>query len=143
MTIAIALQVHDGVVLASDSALTLNDPTKTGSASILNVYNNGNKIFNLLKGFPIGAVFYGAGSIGKSSVPTLIKDLRRRFAGESPTTEKRWKINSKNYTIEDVARKAREFIFDEHFVPLNVTTAGAQFGLAVAGYSSGAQLRAG
>jgi 20S proteasome alpha/beta subunit len=46
LTIAVAVQVHDGVVLASDSATTLTDPSKTGSESILNVYNNANKIFN-------------------------------------------------------------------------------------------------
>ncbi|MER9200488.1 hypothetical protein NKH74_14875 [Mesorhizobium sp. M0933] len=140
MTIAIALQVHDGVVLASDSALTLTDATKSGAASILNVYNNGNKIFNLLKGVPIGAAFYGAGSIGTSSVPTLVKDLRRRFAGESPTTDKKWKLDAKRYTIEDVAKKAREFLFEEHFAPLKITATGTQFGLIVAGYSAGAQL---
>jgi hypothetical protein len=140
MTIAIALQVHDGVVLASDSALTLNDPQKTGPESILNVYNNGNKIFNLLKGSPIGAVFYGSGSIGTSSVPTLVKDLRRRFAGDSPTTKKGWKINTQKYSVEEVAVHAREFIFEEHFQPLNVKAAGTQFGLIVAGYSAGAQL---
>lgn len=140
MTLAVVVQVHDGVVLASDSALTLNDPAKTGSESILNVYNNGNKIFNLLKGLPIGAVFYGAGSVGTSSVPTLMKDLRRRFAGESPTTDKKWKLNTRNYTVQDVAERAREFIFEEHFAPLKITAKGTQFGLIVAGYSGGAQL---
>jgi hypothetical protein len=140
LTLAVALQVHDGVVLASDSAITLHDAKKTGPDNIVNVYNNGNKIFNLLKGLPIGAVFYGAGSMGTSSIPTLMKDLRRRFAGESPTIDKKWKLNARNYKIEDIAKKAREFIFDEHFTPLGIAPAGVHFGLIVAGYSSDAQL---
>jgi len=107
LTLAVALQVHDGVVLASDSALTLYDPTKVAPDNILNVYNHGNKIFNLVKGLPIGAVFYGAGSFGTASTPTLIKDLRRRFVGESPTTAKKWKLNPKSYTIEEVAVRAK------------------------------------
>ena len=139
MTVAIALQVHDGVVLASDSALTLSDPGKTGPESVLNVYNNGNKIFNLHKGLPIGAVFYGAGSIGMSSVPTLVKDLRRRFSGGS-ACHKDWALNPDSYSIEGVIEKAREFLFEENFEPLKVAALGAQFGFVVAGYSSGAQL---
>lgn len=120
--------------------MTLYDPAKVAPDNILNVYNHGNKIFNLVKGLPIGAVFYGAGSFGSASTPTLIKDLRRRFVGESPTTAKRWKLNPKSYTIEEVAVRAREFIFDEQFVPLNISGSGTQFGLLVAGYSHDAQL---
>lgn len=139
MTVAIALQVHDGAVLASDSALTLTDPTKTGPESILNVYNNGNKIFNLHKELPIGAVFYGAGSIGSSSVSTLVKDLRRRFT-ENVLGYESWKLDHGSYTIEEVTIRARECLYDENFKPLNVSAPGTQFGFIVAGYSSGAQL---
>ncbi|MGC1859770.1 MAG: hypothetical protein WA733_01235 [Methylocystis sp.] len=139
MTVAIALQVHDGVVLASDSALTLTDPTKPPPDNVLNIYNNGNKIFNLHKGLPIGAAFYGAGSIGASSVPTLVKDLRLRFMGGS-AGHKDWHIDEQNYTIEQVVERARQFLFEENFKPLNLTAKGAQFGFIVAGYSSGAQL---
>ena len=139
MTIAIALQVHDGVVLASDSAITLNDPAKTFPDNILNVYNNGNKIFNLIKGWPIGAVFYGNANFGSSSISTLMKDLRRRFAGED-TSMKNWKLNKKNYTVEQVAIKAREFLFDDIFNKLSPKPTDANFGLIVAGYGSDSQL---
>jgi hypothetical protein len=139
VTVAIALQVHDGVVLASDSALTLSHTNAAGVDTVLNVYNNGNKIFNLKKGLPIGAVFYGKGSIGTSSVSTLVKDLRRRFSGDSPN-HKSWRIDHKNYTIKDVADRAREFLFDEKFSALGITAPGTAFGFIVAGYSSGAQL---
>lgn len=46
MTIAVAIKVHDGLVLAADSASTLmgRDPAG-GSSGILNVYNTANKIF--------------------------------------------------------------------------------------------------
>ena len=64
MTIAIAVQVHDGLVLASDSASTLIDTTKPAPDNIINVYNNANKIFNLRKGLSIGGMTYGAGSLG-------------------------------------------------------------------------------
>jgi hypothetical protein len=140
VTIAIALQVHDGVVLASDSAVTLHDPAKPGPDNVLNVYNHGNKIFNLRKGLPIGAVFYGMGTMGQASVSTLIKDLRRRFSGHSPTTHNDWNLDPDKYTLEDVAIRSREFIYDENFKPLNAASQGVQLGLILAGYSAGAQL---
>ncbi|MET4636586.1 hypothetical protein [Kaistia defluvii] len=140
LTIAIALQVHDGVVLASDSALTLSDPSKA-TDNTLNVYNNGNKIFNLRKGLPIGAVFYGAGSIGNSSTSPLIKDLRKIFTdGDSGGAHKGWKLDPTKYTIEQICSRAQTFIFDENFAKLGITTPGTQFGMIIAGYSAGAQL---
>lgn len=139
MTVAIALQVHDGVVLASDSAMTLRDTTKPGPDNIINVYNNGNKIFNLHKGLPIGAVFYGDGSIGSSSIVTLVKDLRNRLMGED-AKHKDWNVNKKNYTVEGIAKKARQFLFEETFVPLKLGGVGVHFGFIVAGYSSNAAL---
>jgi hypothetical protein len=84
MTIAIAVQVHDGIVLASDSASTISITDAAGKTEIVNVYNNANKIFNLRKGLPIGGMTYGMGSIGVSSIATLAKDLRLRFCGEIP-----------------------------------------------------------
>src|SRR5882672_6058282 len=77
MSIAVIIGVHDGVVLAADSASTLTISVAPGSAAgVANVYDNANKIFNLYKGLPIGCVTFGAGSIGNSSIGTLIKDLR-------------------------------------------------------------------
>jgi hypothetical protein len=136
VTIAIAVQVHDGVVLASDSATTLT----AGPGAVLNVYNNANKIFNLRKGLPIGGMTYGMGSIGSSSISTLAKDLRRRFSGDDKNY-KDWHVDPENFTIEQIARRAREFLYDEMFLGLgaNAPTA-SDFGFVVTGYSSGAQL---
>lgn len=140
MTIAIAVQVHDGVVLASDSATTLIETSKPPPDNVLNVYNNANKIFNLCKGFPIGGMTYGMGSIGSSSISTLSKDLRRRFAGDDPNFPT-WAIGPSGFTVEDVATKVRAFLYEENFVALGLPPAsGMQLGYIVAGYSTGAQL---
>ena len=140
MTIAVAVQVHDGVVLASDSATTLIDTSKAPPDNVLNVYNNANKIFNLRKTLPIGGMTYGMGSIGSSSISTLSKDLRRRFAGEDKNFPN-WHIDPDNFTIEDVAIRTRGFLYDENFVAQTIAPApGTQLGFVVAGYSSGAQL---
>src|ERR1017187_10478130 len=82
MSIAVAISVHDGVVLAADSASTLAAaiPGPSGPRPMaMNVYNNANKIANLYKGKPIGCVAYGSGSIGSASISTLLKDFRHRL----------------------------------------------------------------
>jgi hypothetical protein len=138
VTIAIAVQVHDGIVLASDSASTLTDPSQAGPNNVLNVYNNANKIFNLRKGLPIGGMTYGMGSIGVSSISTLAKDLRRRFAGHDKAHAD-WHIDPENFAIGQIAEQARKFLFEENYKTVVTAPAkGIQMGFVVAGYSSGA-----
>jgi hypothetical protein len=45
MTIALTVKVHDGIVLAADSASTFYRAGPGGALSVANVYNNANKIF--------------------------------------------------------------------------------------------------
>lgn len=139
MTIALTLKVQDGIVLAADSASTL-----LGAApqSVVNVYNNANKIFNLRKGLPIGLVTWGLGGIGGVSISTLAKDLRRRFTGLEPD-HMGWKLDEDNYTISDVADHVREFMYDEKYAPANqISQQGGSplpgLGFFVVGHSPGA-----
>ncbi len=112
-----------------------------GASTVANIYNNANKVFNLYKGLPIGAMTWGLGSIGPASIATLAKDLRRRFMGEDSRFPG-WEIDPENYSIEDVAIKAREFLYTGRYDA--VESAAAQqgtpaphLGFLVAGYSSG------
>lgn len=104
MTIAISLKVNDGVVLAADSASTIIGQDPDGRLGVVNVYNNANKVFNLKKGFPIGAITWGSGSIGQESISTLTKDFREKLD-----------ITITDYTIEKVTKEFKDFIFDEKY----------------------------
>jgi hypothetical protein len=138
MTIAISLKVNDGLVLAADSASTLSEP-----AGVVNVYNHANKIFNLRKGLPVGAVTWGAGGIGTSSISTLAKDLRSRFEGSEPDYAD-WKLDPDNYTISEVKKRVQEFFYVEQYLastadwPEDIEK--PSLGFVVAGYSSGEPL---
>jgi len=72
-------------VLAADSAATLSMQLPPGvvipggAPMVGNVYDNANKIFNLVKGQPIGCITFGSGNIGSASIGTLIKDLRKEL----------------------------------------------------------------
>ncbi len=113
MSVAVLIGVHDGVVLAADSASTLSFATPPGvvlppgqQGIVGNVYDNANKIFNLVKGQPIGCITYGSGNIGNASIGTLIKDLRKKLT-EKPTYEK---FDCNNYTMESVAKILAKFL---------------------------------
>ena len=136
MTVAVAVKVFDGIVLAADSASTLSLP---GGAS--HVYNSANKIFHLHRGLPIGAMTWGLGNVGAASISTLAKDLRRRLMGEDPS-HRDWALDTDTYTVEGVAERLIEHFYDELYA---VEFAGQApsptmtLGLLVAGYSGDAR----
>jgi hypothetical protein len=78
MTIVVSVRVNDGIVLAADSATSFID----ANGNVVKVYNNANKIFNLVKVWPIGAMTYGAGAIGSASIATLSKDFLASTAAQ-------------------------------------------------------------
>ncbi len=114
MTLAIAIKVNDGIILAADSASTIiAHNEKSGEKGVWIIYDNANKVFNLVKGVPIGAITWGAGSIGQASTETLAKDFRILITDDDP----KWKIDPENYSIKDIADKFKHFIYDLHYVP--------------------------
>jgi hypothetical protein len=139
MTVALTLKVNDGLVLAADSASTMTSAGPGGVTSVINVYNNANKVFNLRKGLPIGLATWGLGSISELSIETLAKDLRRRFSGEEPSY-KDWHLDPETYTIEGVAERVKEFMYDEKYQPafeaLEEGSELSPLGFFVVGYSA-------
>lgn len=139
MTIALSIKVHDGLVLAADSASTIIGPAPGGGLGVHTIYNNANKIANLCKGRPIGAVVWGAGSIGRVSISTLLKDLRKRFTGQDHAHAD-WVLNDTNCTVQHVAERVRQFIYEEAYVAAHGAGAAPgkpSTGILVAGYSVG------
>lgn len=133
MTIAVTVKVNDGVVLAADSASTIFG----ADGNVLYVFENANKICNLLKGSPIGFISWGAGNIGSAGLETLMKDLRRRFSGND-SDHQEWRIDEENYQLSDVASRVREFLFEEQYArAFPAGESRPELGCIVAGYSSG------
>lgn len=130
MTVAVAVKVFDGIVLAADSATTL--PLDGGSAQ---VYNSANKVFHLHRRYPIGAMTWGLGSIGSASISTFTKDLRRRLMGKDPD-HLDWELND-GYTVEQVAGRLIEMIYDDVYLNeyKGAATLPSALGFLVAGYS--------
>jgi hypothetical protein len=133
VTIALTLKVNDGVVLAADSASTLAGGNPN---TVVNVYNNANKVTNLRKGLPIGLLTWGLGEIGGASISTLAKDLRRRFSGKD-AAHTDWHLDETKYTVKEVADRVREFMYDELYVPAaRAHPKMPELGFCVVGYSA-------
>lgn len=135
MTVCVAVKVHDCIVFAADSATSLSETDANGQQTIVNIYENANKVFNLHKALPICAMTAGIGNFGRASISTLSKDLRLLFTsgGEG------WQIDPQNYTVEEIAQKARQFLFEEKFQTTDPRPMGS-FDFWIGGYSSGAGL---
>src|SRR5580704_17996218 len=131
MTIVVTVKVTDGIVLAADSAATFY-----GVGPAPKIYNNANKIFNLVRGKPIGALVYGAGGIGSESVETLSKDFRSQTK-YNPEYE----VDNSKYTVHGIAEMVRGFLFDSTYKSAYPNgLENFYMGYRVCGYSSGATL---
>ncbi len=133
MTIVIALKVGDGVVLGADSASTLIGQNN----SYHNSYFNAEKLFNVRKGIPVGAMTFGLGGLAGRSVGSLAKDLRARSCDPE---NKEWYIDPATYTVEGIATLMVRYFYGELYVPQFAADppTGPDMGFIVAGYDAGA-----
>ena len=139
MSVAVLIGVHDGVVLAADSASTLTMAPPPGvilpngsPGLVMNVYDNANKIFNIVKGHPIGCITFGSGNIGNASIGTLIKDLRKKLT-ETPSE---LGFDPKSYTMEEVAKILADFLGAECARLDPIARGNTTIGFLLGGYSN-------
>lgn len=107
MTVCVALKVHDCIVFAADSAATLST-TINGAQTVLNVYNNADKVFNLRRDIGVVSMTCGMGHIGGRSISSLAKELRVLITTGDKTVDKG------NYTIEEIVNVADEFLREKY-----------------------------
>lgn len=140
MTVAVACNLAEGVVLGVDSAVTLGD--KQGN--VVKTYEHAVKLFQLGEK-PIGLATYGIGALGSRIIGSYV----REFEVEDPQ-----QVVTKNATVKDVVEQLRLFFLERYrntVVPEMKTRTGKKFkdipdkdkpvlGLAVGGFSAGAYL---
>lgn len=119
MTIAIAIKINNGLVLATDSAAVIGE-VEENQTRVHHTYYNADKLFNLKKGESIGCLTWGAGSIGGISISTLTKDFRDEIKDMD-------KIN-----VKEIAEKFSDFL--KKF--LKEKDDKVDVGFLIAGYSN-------
>lgn len=134
MTVCVGVAVNDCLVFAADSASSIvqnSDVNGVLQTSILNVYQHGDKVYNLYKGLPLCAMTCGMGNIGSESIGTLAKRFRKLLC-----TDGEFKIDVEDYTVEDIANKARRFFYEQRYLQLGDPPQGSSFEFWIGGYSS-------
>jgi hypothetical protein len=132
LTVCVSVKVHDCVVFAADSASSLIGTAEGGQSLVFNVYQHGNKVFNLYKGKPIAAMTCGMAHMGNASISTLAKDFRRiitKGIGGEP-------IDPDDHTVRQVAERAHQF-FSAKYMEIDPAPVGEHgFEFWVGGYGS-------
>lgn len=113
MTVAVACNLSDGVILGVDSAVTLPSPM-----GIAKVYENAAKLFQL-GDKPIGIAIFGMGALGNRTLGSYIREFE--------LTEYRDAVK-KGYKLKDVAEALRAF-FMRHYLATIVPEFEKQTGL--------------
>lgn len=127
MTVCVAVKVHDCIVFAADSAVSLTATSDNGQSLVQNVWYHGNKVFQLHKKLPIVAMTAGMGHFGPASISNLSKKLRFLLSND---------LEHERYTISDVAEYAYTF-FREKYEELNPTPANPHaFEFWIGGYGT-------
>ncbi len=99
MTVAVSVNLSDGVVLAVDSAITLGGP-----AGVVKVYEHAEKLFRL-QNKPIGIAFYGQATLGARSVGSYLREFEYTNPGDVLTDGK---------PIAEVVEALRQFFMDKY-----------------------------
>lgn len=127
MTILVSIKINDGIVMAADSASSFESGM---------VYHHAHKIRNIVEGIPVGVMVAGSGGIGNESVDTLLKDLGVRLRGDDARYPD-WKLDPRDYTVEQVALRVRQFLFEEK---VRAYAGSVSSQIRLCGYSAGRPL---
>lgn len=127
MTIVVAVVTGNGLVLASDSATTQQLQDGSGNLRTSSIWNSANKIVNLRKTWPVGAMTFGRASFKGRSVATHCKDLRLCLSGDV-TDEAIPPLMAEDFTVEAAARAVHT-----HFRELYDDEPGGMLGFLVGG----------
>lgn len=106
MTVAVSLNLSDGVVLGVDSAITLSgiDPTQPNIMQVLKCYENAEKLFQL-GSKPVGIAVFGMGNMSSRSIGNYIKE----FEIKNPNN-----VVSNPTPVEDIVEELRKFFLNEY-----------------------------
>lgn len=140
MTVAVACNLAEGVILGVDSAITMDD----GQGHVVKTYENATKLFQLGKK-PIGIATFGLGALGNRIIGICL----REFEKQDPQG-----VVTKDASLEETVEQLRQFFFEEYnrvVVPgieqknqkkfAEIPEANKPIlGLAVGGFSSGKYL---
>lgn len=128
MTIAIAIKVDEGIVLAADTFTSVTN--QIGLKTIGTIYNNATKIYKLRKDLSIGITSWGCGRMNDASIKSIIREFRAR------SSDREFIIDNNNYTVESTADLLSKYIHDNFYAKEFERNNKSEFYCFVAGYDA-------
>ncbi len=126
MTICVVVKVAEGLVLAADSAATLEGTIAGKPAGVLQLFEFANKIARI-KDYPIGVMSWGLGSISDRSIQSLIMEWEYNYKN---------KKNNAQYTVQKVGQDLLTFLKKRYNKAYPAKGDKPLLGLFVGGYSA-------
>ena len=133
MSICVMVKVPEGLVLAADSAATVNASPVTeggdpGPSGVLKVFFNATKVFQI-RDLPVGVLTWGAGSFRARTVASLVEE----FENEKDVQQ----INWSNLNVETLASDFWRFMNarSEELLPKVPKDGRPKTGFVICGYS--------
>lgn len=117
MSIVISVRVGDGLVMAADSASTLEILDQQRQIrGVAKIFNNATKILQL-RNYPIGVAFWGAGTIGARSISSLVYEHANKRVPLERTQKTGNKKSPKQKKVLSVKKEATalmDFLFNSY-----------------------------
>ena len=126
MTICVVVKVAEGLVLAADSAATLEGKIAGKPAGVLQLFEFANKIARI-KDYPIGVMSWGLASISDRSIQSLIMEWEYNYKN---------KKNNAQYTVQTVGQDLLAFLKKRYNKAYPPKGDRPLLGLFVGGYSA-------
>jgi hypothetical protein len=103
MSIVVSVRVGEGLVVAADSAASLQALGPAGqSLGIAKVFNSATKLMQL-RDYPIGVAYWGAANIGSRSLSSLVQE----FTNPRPELK-----SACSLSVKEEAERLRDFLYD-------------------------------
>ena len=131
MTIAVAVKVNDGLVLAADSTVAVHGGPAGQPPGVLKTYNYGRKL-SQIKDYPIGTLSWGISLLGSRTIESLISEYEFGLPSASNKAAQEFKVR-------EIADGLRAFLLERYEAQHGPLSPGTQpsLGVLVSGYSDG------
>lgn len=134
MSIAVAVKVNDGLVLAADSTVVISGGAPGGPPTILKTYDHGRKLADI-KDYPIGTLTWGVSTLGSRTIESLISEYEFSLpSAQDPQAQ--------GFQVRTIAENLRLFLRQRYEAEFGLISPQAaprlpSLGILVSGYSAG------
>ncbi|HLL61242.1 MAG TPA: hypothetical protein VK338_05975 [Candidatus Nitrosocosmicus sp.] len=116
MSIVVTCNLADGVIVGTDSAVTIEGQVSTPvglQTGILKVYNHSEKLFQL-EDLPVAIASYGLGSLGDRSIGSYVKEFEFLIKNKKKLYKSQSAKRLNNLTVQEIALQLHTFFLDKY-----------------------------